>query len=115
GLRDDLYFMWSMERICMVYGVEKIGGKDWYAWGVDTVLANQSPVGSWVRGKYGTNVDSSFGLMFLCRSNIVKDLSGLLNRRMSAKGDAPLKPSADVKPPAGAPTVKGPPDKPVEG
>lgn len=114
SLKEDLYFMWSLERICMVYGVGQIGGKDWYLWGVDGVLAGQTADGSWPKGKWGANVDTSFALMFLCRSNIVKDLSSLFNRKMSAKGDGGLKPSIDVKPSAGSPTVKGPPDKPID-
>lgn len=114
-LVDDLYFMWSLERICMVYGVSQIGGRDWYAWGVDGVLAGQRQDGSWPRGKWAENVDTCFALMFLCRSNIVKDLSSLFNRKMSAnKSDGGLKPSTAVKPSAGSPTVKGPPNKPID-
>ncbi len=35
-LRDPkavtLYFLWSMERVGVLYGVPKINGKDWYVW-----------------------------------------------------------------------------------
>ena len=26
----DLYFFWSLERVCVIYGVEKLGDVDWY-------------------------------------------------------------------------------------
>jgi hypothetical protein len=114
GIRDDLYFMWSLERACVVYNVgTHLGKHDWHAWGCDALVRSQSQDGSWVASKtYGRDVDTSFALMFLCRSNIVKDLSGLLaNRAMKAKGDGGLKPSTDLKPSAGGATVKGPPEK----
>ena len=41
----DLYFLWSMERVAVLYNVEKIGGKDWYAWGSRDILAAQSADG----------------------------------------------------------------------
>src|SRR4029453_2334117 len=85
-LAGDLYFMWSLERVCMVYGVGQIAGIDWYAWGADLVVATQKPNGTWMGGRnFGADIDTSFALMFLCRSNIVKDLSSLLaNRRMTS-------------------------------
>ena len=111
-LASDLYFMWSLERVCMVYGVGRVSGKDWYAWGADQLVATQKSNGSWMGGRnFGADIDTSFALMFLCRSNIVKDLSNLLaNRRMSSTTGA-LKPSTEVKRGAGSTTAKDPPDK----
>src|SRR5207248_2718335 len=34
----DLYFLWSLERMAVVYDLGKIGGEDWYAWGVPFIL-----------------------------------------------------------------------------
>ena len=45
----DLYFLWSVERVGVIFDLQKIGGKDWYDWGVDIILANQQPDGSWAR------------------------------------------------------------------
>ena len=29
----DLYWLWSVERVGVIYSLPTIGGKDWYAWG----------------------------------------------------------------------------------
>jgi hypothetical protein len=76
----DLYFYWSLERACVIYGVDKVGGVDWYDLGANTLVANQSANGSWgdVGGGTGYNhvVHTSFAVLFLCRSNLARDLSG---------------------------------------
>lgn len=76
-IRKDLYFLWSLERVCMVFNRDRIGGKDWHAWGAEWLLNNQKPNGSWA-SKYPGVVDTAFGLMFLSRSNIVRDLTKVL-------------------------------------
>ncbi len=30
---ENLYFLWSVERVAMLYDLKTIGGKDWYGWG----------------------------------------------------------------------------------
>ncbi len=30
--QPNLYFLWSLERVAMLYDLKTIGGKDWYAW-----------------------------------------------------------------------------------
>src|SRR5438874_11690380 len=30
---ENLYFLWSVERVAMLYNLKTIGGKDWYRWG----------------------------------------------------------------------------------
>lgn len=103
GPQNDLYFLWSLERVCMVYGVSRIGGRDWHQWGADSLVKTQNQNGSW-RGKYGFEVETSFALMFLCRANLVKDLTRTLKGSLEPK----LKPSESR--PAGSGVVKGQPD-----
>lgn len=91
----DLYFLWSVERVAVIYGLEKIpspGGqqKDWYGWGRDIILKNQvtdpkkpQDVGSW-QERFPGVPDTCFALLFLKRANIVKDLSDKLKQLMSA-------------------------------
>ena len=76
-IRSNLYFMWSLERMCVVLGLNKIGNWDWHAWGSEWLVANQSPNGSW-RSRFGELPDTSFGLMFLLKANIVRDLTHIL-------------------------------------
>jgi hypothetical protein len=72
-----LYFLWSLERVAVIYDLDTIGGKDWYAWGSDILLANQLTNGSW-RDNHGEAVDTCFALLFLKRVNVAHDLTKLL-------------------------------------
>jgi hypothetical protein len=76
--QPNLYFLWSVERVAMLYDLKTIGGKDWYAWGSKALLATQQADGSWTDGQYpGANEfsDTCFALLFLKRSNLVPDLT----------------------------------------
>jgi hypothetical protein len=107
---NDLYFFWSVERVGVVYGLDKIGGVDWYAAGAETLVRTQAADGSWSCG-FGIDVGTAFGLLFLCKSNVVKDLSQKVQRtstdaelRGGAGPGDPKTPAADPKPSA----VEGP-------
>jgi hypothetical protein len=76
----SLYFMWSVERVAVLYDLMKIGDQDWYLWGVDILLPTQRANGSWeTRSYHGSNphVDTCFALLFLKRVNFVQDLTDL--------------------------------------
>jgi hypothetical protein len=106
GSMDDLYFLWSLERVCMVFSLKEVYGRDWYGIGARYLIATQNKNdGSW-RGKYTPAIDTCFGLMFMCRSNVIKDLSNIFSRRLSTK---------TAPPPTGGgvgPTVKNGKDNP---
>jgi hypothetical protein len=73
-----LYYFWTLERVAVLYSAPKIGGKDWYQWGAELLVDNQSDDGSWSCGNYwGSNpwADTAFALLFLKRANLVQDLS----------------------------------------
>jgi hypothetical protein len=77
----DLYFLWSLERVGVLFGLPKIADKDWYAWGAKALLARQARDGSWAGSSYyGSNpiVDTSFALLFLKQANLAKDLTAKL-------------------------------------
>jgi len=68
------YCLWSVERVCVSMGLERLGGKDWYNWGAEILLANQGQDGSW-RGYFGDcGADTAFSLLFLRRANLAADL-----------------------------------------
>src|SRR5260370_41342744 len=48
----DLYFLWSLERVGVLYNLEKISNKDWYAWGRVELLDSQHDDGTWVGGGF---------------------------------------------------------------
>lgn len=94
----DYYFLWSFERVAVAYGLEKTFGTDWYHLGVRRILPAQSDKGLWA-GSYGYEPDTSFCLLFLCRSNLTRDLVALLNPGKSSE----LKTDATPPPPAPPP------------
>jgi hypothetical protein len=80
------YFLFSLERVGVAYGLDTIGDKDWYAWGTDILLKNQKPDGSWV-GQYGeAGVDTCFALLFLRKANLTQDLTTTLHGRVRDPG-----------------------------
>ncbi|AMV29774.1 hypothetical protein VT84_35605 [Gemmata sp. SH-PL17] len=129
GNDADLYFFWSLERVGVIYGVDKIGDVDWYDFGANALIATQRGDGSWVgRSGHGTDVDTAFAILFLSRSNLVRDLAAKVQRnpanaelRANAAPPAPddsvgAKPEPGTKPEPPAKPTPGtvePPGKPV--
>jgi hypothetical protein len=76
------YFLWSLERVAVAYGLDRIGGKDWYTWGADFLVSDQEKDGSWqgAHGSYGA--DTCFALLFLRRADLAKDLSASLKNKI---------------------------------
>ena len=72
--RIDFYYLWTLERVGMLYRQKTIGKREWYRWGCKFVLAHQKPAGSW-QEHYSAPVDTSFALLFLGRSNLVQNLT----------------------------------------
>ena len=77
--RNEFYFLWSVERVGMLYNLNTIGGVDWYKWGTKILLPRQHGDGAWrIEPGYHPAIDTSFALLFLKRSNLVQDLSNRL-------------------------------------
>jgi hypothetical protein len=87
------YYLWSVERVAMLYDLPMIGDKDWYRWGAGIIVAAQQPGGEWpnvlVNGKDHIGpagdkrpvIDSSLALLFLKRSHPMKELTAKLPLR----------------------------------
>jgi hypothetical protein len=78
---QNLYFLWSVERVAMLYDLKTIGGKDWYGWGAQILVHNQQASGAWPTAHYHGNnppLNTCFALLFLKRSNLVQDLTNNL-------------------------------------
>jgi hypothetical protein len=73
----ELYFLWSLERVAVIYDLRTIGGTDWYKWGADILLAMQDASGSW-KEQHGSTVDTCFALLFLKQVNVAQDLTKVL-------------------------------------
>lgn len=77
----NLYFLWSVERVAMLYDLKTIDKKDWYAWGAQILVHRQAGDGGWSNALYPGATDPAnvcFGLLFLRRSNLVQDLTNRL-------------------------------------
>jgi hypothetical protein len=77
------YFLWSLERVGVAYGLDTIGNKDWYNWGADILLANQQGEGGWQAEYSAGGCDTCFALLFLRRANLAQDLSSMLKGKVS--------------------------------
>jgi hypothetical protein len=74
----DLYYLWSLERVGVLFNLPKIEGKDWYAWGRKVLLPRQQPDGHWQGSTYyGSTpvLDTCFALLFLKQANLAEDLT----------------------------------------
>lgn len=75
---QDLYFLWSTERVAVLYDLPTIEDKDWYGYGAQIILRSQRPDGSWANGIFpgsSPGVDTPFALLFLVRSNLVREVT----------------------------------------
>lgn len=71
------YFLFSLERMAVVYDVKTVGEHNWYTWGAKILLDKQKADGSWM-GEYPI-ADTCFALLFLKRANVAEDLTLNLN------------------------------------
>lgn len=110
NLLHNMYFLWSLERVAMIYELNTIGRVDWYKWGSQYLLATQALDGSWPKAEYdGANAETNTALaiLFLARANLAKDLTATLKGRANVKLPERVKtdPPAKVDPPP--PTTVG--------
>jgi hypothetical protein len=95
---NNFYFLWSLERVGVLYGVDRIGGVDWYAAGSDFIVRAQAADGTWA-GSYGPDVDTSLALLFLCKANLARDLSSRVRGDAGSElraGAAPVAPAVPL-------------------
>src|SRR6185369_6330757 len=76
------YFMWSVERVGVLLGLEKIGETDWYKTGATALIKSQTEEGGWKSAHADPDPsgfsDTSFALLFLRKANLGSDISRLL-------------------------------------
>ncbi len=78
---ENLYYLWSLERVGVLYGLPAVGGRDWYRWGAEVLVANQQKRGYWTNGGYhkaSPTIDTCLALLFLQRANFIADLTAKL-------------------------------------
>jgi hypothetical protein len=75
------YFLWTLERMAVIYGMKKINGKDWYHWGAQLIVGNQATDGSWKGEFHEGNCDTCFALLFLKRANVAPELTSIMEKK----------------------------------
>src|SRR5205814_744690 len=94
GGTTNRYFLWSVERVGVLLGLEKIGDTEWFKAGASALLKNQTEQGGWKSSWADTDPgglsDTEFAILFLRKANLGSDISRLLegsrsrNSRLSA-------------------------------
>jgi hypothetical protein len=69
GKQDWMYFLWSLERMCVAYELRAVGQVDWYEWGLRALLSSQQKDGTW-KADHGLATDTAFALLFLKRATV---------------------------------------------
>ncbi|MCI0658081.1 MAG: terpene cyclase/mutase family protein, partial [Acidobacteria bacterium] len=83
------YYLYALERACLLYGTETLGQHKWYAEGAGLLLRQQKPDGSWSAGMPMPTAsiwDTSFAILFLRRATRPPVATG---DRFSRPKDAP--------------------------
>lgn len=80
----DLYYLWSLERVGVVYDVKMIRGKDWYAWASRVIVDTQKEEGHW-DDSCGPGADTCFALLVLKRANVARDLTKDVKKLLNLK------------------------------
>lgn len=87
GRGSSRYFLWSVERMGVILGLEKYGTTDWFEKGADALLASQGQPagetpgidGAWVIASTGSAFsETSFAILFLRKANLGSDITRLL-------------------------------------
>ena len=125
----NLYFLWALGRMGVLYDLQTIADKDWYRWGAETLIANQGLDGSWPQGgpEGGAypgatpTINTDLALLFLRRTNLAEDLTSALKlnsddltKAIAAKVVAPPPTPTPPAPPLKAPEPTLPPAPPPE-
>jgi VWFA-related protein len=78
GRQSDIYYLWSLERVCVALGLRDLDGFDWYASGARELLRRQEAEGGWPHGQWGTMPNTCLALLFLRKANLAFELDRVL-------------------------------------
>lgn len=65
-----LYYLYSLERVGVLYGIRRLDGHDWYLEGAILLVRYQREDGSWVSYDEIPILDSAFALLFLKKATM---------------------------------------------
>ena len=89
GQGSPRYFMWSVERVGVLLGVEEMGGVNWFQRGSSALIKSQLETGGWPTAWPETDMDglsdTAFAVLFLRKANLGSDISQLLEGEQAQK------------------------------
>ena len=75
---SEIYYLWSLERVCVALGLRRLDGFDWYGAGARVLLSSQQPDGSWPDQRWGSLPNTCLALLFLRKANLAFELDRVL-------------------------------------
>ena len=76
--QSDVYYLWSLERVCVALGLRDLDGLDWYAAGARELLRRQGPDGGWPHERWGDLPNTCLALLFLRKANLAFEIDRVL-------------------------------------
>jgi VWFA-related protein len=106
---SDIYYLWSLERVCVALGLRQLDGFDWYGRGAGVLLETQRDDGSWPDQRWGSLPNTCLALLFLRKANLAFELDRVLKLPGARRPDAEATPeqAAEPAPPLQAPGSGG--------
>jgi VWFA-related protein len=78
SLQSDIYYLWSLERVCVALGLRSLDGFDWYAHGARILIERQQNDGGWPQDRWGRLPGTSLALLFLRKANLAFEIDRVL-------------------------------------
>jgi VWFA-related protein len=94
----DIYYIWSLERVCVALGLKRIEGFDWYAAGAQELLRRQNNDGGWPHHQWGRLPNTCLALLFLRKANLAFELDRVLKLPTAAKAEPAAGPTENEGP-----------------
>ena len=78
GNQSDIYYLWSLERVCVALGLRSLDGFDWYAHGAQILVDRQESDGGWPHDRWGRLPSTALALLFLRKANLAFEIDRVL-------------------------------------
>ena len=78
-MQSDIYYLWSLERVCVALGLRSLDGFDWYGHGARSCWIVRSDDGGWPRDRWGQAARARASrLLFLRKANLAFEIDRVL-------------------------------------
>ena len=84
--QSDIYYLWSLERVCVALGMRTLEDFDWYGHGARILIDRQMQDGGWAQDRWGRIPDTCLALLFLRKANLAFELDRVLRLAVNRDG-----------------------------